>query len=58
MEEILDRKIKQEEAGDLQSELELDLVAYFKLLEADVLDIVEKNDDPQVILDEIDKLLK
>jgi len=58
VEEIVDRKIKQDEADRLMSELELDLIAYFKVLEANVMDIIESNDDPNVIMDEIDKLFE
>jgi len=58
MAEIKDRKIKPAEIDDLTAELELDLVAFFKVLESDILYIVNSEDDPDEIIKKIDKLLE
>jgi len=58
MEQIQDKKITHDQVNDLTSELELDLISYFKILEADILDIINNNDDPQEIIKQIDNLFQ
>lgn len=58
METLTDAKINQDQADQLTGSLELDLVAFFKVLEAEMIEIINSNDDPQVIMSEIDNLLK
>ena len=52
---VTDKKITTIEANRLMSSMELDLIAYFKVLENDILKALEnyKGDDPQEIIDEV-----
>jgi hypothetical protein len=52
-------KFKDAEIDQISSDMELDLVAFFKLLEEDVLKVLDDNKDknPDVIINEISKLL-
>ena len=43
--------------NDVATEFEMDLVAVFTLLQADVLKILEEESDPEVIISKIEKLL-
>lgn len=57
MEQLTDKKLSPEQADKLTGSFELDLIAYFKLLEQDVLKKVESGKSVNAIIDDIDKLL-
>lgn len=52
--EFVDKKITVDEANRLMGSMELDLMAFFKVLENDILKALEnyKGDDPQEIINE------
>jgi len=43
--------------NDVATEFEMDLIAVFNILQADVLKILEEESDPDVIISKIEKLL-
>jgi hypothetical protein len=54
--ELVDANITQSEAGRYMSGLELDLIAYYKTLESEILQISEKGKTPEEIIEKINAL--
>lgn len=56
--ELVDKKITQDQADKLQSPMELDLLALFKILEQDILETVDGYEGtPEKFIDEVCSLL-
>lgn len=54
---IRDRKYTQDEIGQLQAPLELDLIAYYKVMEEDVMMKIEEEIKKGLTVSELDNVL-
>ena len=56
--ELTDYKITSKQADRMMSSLELDLIAYYKILQEDVLKIIDEAEDTETIIQQIDSFFK
>jgi hypothetical protein len=54
---LKDRKLTQDEADELITPMSLDLTAYYKLLQDDILDILSSDSTPDEIIEKVNMLL-
>lgn len=54
---LKDRKLTQDEADELITPMSLDLTAYYKLLQDDILDILDSDITPDEMIEQVNMLL-
>lgn len=54
---LKDRKLTQDEADELMTPMSLDLIAFYKLLQDDILDILDSDITPDEMIEQVNMLL-
>jgi len=54
---LKDRKLTQDEADELITPMSLDLTAYYKLLQDDILEILSSDSTPDEMIEKVNMLL-
>ena len=54
---LKDRKLTQDEADELMTPMSLDLIAFYKLLQDDILDILDSDITPDEMIEKVNMLL-